>query len=110
MYGPPLGALLMAEHEGKVAGMVGLRPLSDEIAEMKRLFVLLAFQGKQIGRMLVQAFLERAKALRYRKVRLDTVAKLVTANALYRRMGFYAIPPYRFNPFPDAMFWEKTIA
>ena len=31
-------------------------------------------------------------------------------NALYRRMGFYEIPPYRFNPFPDAMFWEKTIA
>nr|WP_219971591.1 GNAT family N-acetyltransferase [Hydrogenophilus thermoluteolus] len=75
----------MAEHEGKVAGMVGLRPLSDEIAEMKRLFVLPAFQGKQM-------------------------AKLVTANALYRRMGFYEIPPYRFNPFPDAMFWEKTIA
>ncbi len=38
-YDPPLGRLLLARVEGAVAGCVALRPIGDDICEMKRLFV-----------------------------------------------------------------------
>src|SRR5262245_17623 len=35
-YAPPRGRLLLAEEGGRLVGCAGLRPLKDEIAEMKR--------------------------------------------------------------------------
>ena len=45
IYGPPRGALLLAKIELYPVGCVGLRDLGDNIAEMKRMYVLPAFQG-----------------------------------------------------------------
>ncbi|MEM8806746.1 MAG: GNAT family N-acetyltransferase [Cyanobacteria bacterium P01_G01_bin.38] len=109
MYGPPRGAMLLAQVDEVWVGCVGLRQLPDGNAEMKRMFVLPNYQGKGIGRALMQAFITTARELDYTAVRLDTVPELDQAIRLYERAGFVQIAPYCYNPAPDAMFFELSL-
>lgn len=109
-YGPPGGAILVAEAEdGALAGMVGMRALTPDICEMKRLFVRPAHRGTGLGKALAEAILEAASAKGYGSMRLDSLESMTEAIALYRRLGFQAIEPYTANPFPNAVYLEKSL-
>ena len=51
-YAAPAGCILLAEAAEGYAGCVALRPLQNNICEMKRLYVLLQHQGQGVGRAL----------------------------------------------------------
>lgn len=94
-YAPPFGEILLAmDASGEAVGCVALRPLSDGICEMKRLYVAPAGRGQGLGRRLVAAILDEARARGYREMRLDTLVTLETAIGLYREVGFVEIEPY----------------
>jgi putative acetyltransferase len=93
-YAPPRGELLLAYVEGEVAGCVALRPLRDDIGEMKRLYVRPQQRGSGIGRKLVEAIIEAARTAKYCELRLDTLATMDRAQRLYRELGFTEIAPY----------------
>ena len=110
MYAPPRGVLLLANVDGAAAGCAGLHELEDGIAEMKRLFVRPSYRDLGIGRALAERIIEEARAIGYRKVRLDTiVGTMDPAIALYRRLGFVPVPPYRPNPVEGALYMELTL-
>lgn len=109
MYGPPRGVLLLAEAGNTFVGCVGLRDLGDGIAEMKRMYLQPAFQGRGIGKGLTVALIEAATCLGYAAIRLDTVTRLERAVTLYRQMGFREIPAYRYNPDPTVLYLEKRL-
>ena len=106
MYGAPQGCFIYATVNGEVAGGVATRKLDTDICEMKRLYVHDQFKGLGIGKQLCEQILEISHSLGYRKMRLDTVDKLTAAISLYKKMGFYEIPAYYFNPDPTARFME----
>jgi putative acetyltransferase len=108
-YAPPAGALLLARVGAQIAGVVALRPLAPGRGEMKRLYVLPDFQGCGIGRALAAAIIEAARTAGYRAMRLDTMARMTAAVALYRALGFVEIAPYIFNPEPDARYLELAL-
>ncbi len=108
-YGPPRGRLFLARADGKLAGGVGLRPLQADISEMKRLYVRPEFQGLGIGRRLAEATIEAAREIGYRRMRLDTIANMNAAQALYRSMGFTEIPPYYDNPLEGVVYFELKL-
>ena len=108
-YAPPDGRLLLAKHGGKLAGCVALRKIDDGVAEMKRLYVRLAFRGMGVGRALTVAALDEARAIGYRAVRLDTLATMREAQALYLSMGFHDIPAYNEHPVEGTRFLEKRL-
>lgn len=108
-YHPPLGAILLAEQDGKPAGCVALRTLEPGLGEMKRLYVRPAFKGLGLGRALAEGILAQAAALGLGKVRLDTVPSMTPAIALYRSLGFREIEAYRPNPVPGALYFEVTL-
>jgi ribosomal protein S18 acetylase RimI-like enzyme len=94
-YAPPRGALLLAHGDGGAPlGCVGLRPLSADCCEMKRLFILPAARGLGLGRALTVAVIDEARRLGYGELRLDTLASMTAAQALYVNLGFEQIAPY----------------
>lgn len=109
MYGPLAGALLLAVDDGDYVGCIGLRDLGEGVGEMKRMFVRPSHQGKGLGRLLLQAFLEKARDCHYERIRLDTIPRLARALQLYKKAGFVQIASYRHNPDPEAIFMELVL-
>ena len=109
-YAPPDGRLLLAEYEGQLAGCVALHRLEPLICEMKRLYVRPQFRGKGLGRSLVDRVIAEARALGYRRMRLDTVEPVMKdAVAMYRRMGFREIAAYCNNPMAGTLYMELNL-
>jgi putative acetyltransferase len=108
-YAPPGGRLLVGSVDGRVVGCVGVRRLDDQTCEMKRLFVNADARGSGLGRVLAEASIAAARGLGYRRMRLDTVPGMETAQALYTRLGFTEIDPYTVNPVPGARFLELQL-
>ena len=48
-YVPPEGCILLAWDELDCVGCAGLRPLSDDVCEMKRLYVKPLYRGTGLG-------------------------------------------------------------
>jgi N-acetylglutamate synthase-like GNAT family acetyltransferase len=99
---------LVAEESGHLAGCAALRNIGEGIAEMKRLYVRPAFQGRGLGRLLTERIIREARALNHQLLRLDTLPIMASALALYRNLGFREIPPYGDNP-PEAICFELPL-
>jgi GNAT superfamily N-acetyltransferase len=110
-YAPPRGRLLIARLGDKAFGCIALRPMpgDDSTCEMKRLFIRRAFRGIGLGRRLVECLLEEARSAGYRTMRLDTLASMTDALALYRRLGFREIPAYYASPLPGTVYLELEL-
>jgi GNAT superfamily N-acetyltransferase len=108
-YVPPQGALVIAYVDGEIAGCVGLRPLGGGIGEMKRLYVREPFRALGLGKRLVQAVIDASRWAGYKELRLDTLASMDSAHALYLRMGFVEIPPYASDYPPGTRFFTLRV-
>lgn len=108
-YGAPSGALLLAREEEQTLGCVGLRALEPGVCEMKRLYLRPQARGKGLGIALCRAVIERARALGYNQMKLDTVSKLKKAIELYRSLGFVESTAYCHNPQPDVQYFELQL-
>ena len=86
-----------------------MKPSDEEHAELKRLYVRPEFRGHNLGEQLVRRIMADAAEAGYHWLRLDTLPGLKTALALYRRMGFYEIPPYYDCLVPKTIFLEIAL-
>jgi GNAT superfamily N-acetyltransferase len=111
-YGPPSGKAFLARRDGTVVGCGAYRRRSDEYCEMKRLFVPDRFRGSGIGRRLSGTLIAAAKEDGFRLMRLDTVAQMSEAIALYEAIGFKRCAPYNEYPerlMPHMVFMELSL-
>src|SRR5205823_6884947 len=100
---------LLALYEGELAGCVALHKLETGICEMKRLYLRPKFRGKGLGRVLAETIINEARRIGYKRMRLDTVEPVMKdAVAMYRRLGFKEIAPYRPNPMPGSYTWSSS--
>ena len=53
-YAAPEGCILLAWDDLDCVGCAGLRPLSDDVCEMKRLYVKPLYRGTGLGRLLAE--------------------------------------------------------
>jgi ribosomal protein S18 acetylase RimI-like enzyme len=109
-YAPPNGRLLLARVDEQIAGCIALRPIAEGVSEMKRLYVRPAFRSLGLGKQLADRLIDDARAIGYKKMRLDTLpGKMDRAIAMYRSLGFIEIPRYYDNPYDAALFMELTL-
>jgi GNAT superfamily N-acetyltransferase len=74
---------------------------------MKRLYLRKPFRGKGLGRALAGRIIAEARQIGYQRMRLDTVEPVMKdAVAMYRKLGFKEIAPYRANPITGAIYME----
>ncbi len=96
--------------DDEVIGCGALKRLAPEAAEVKRMWVDLAYRGKGYGSAIL-AELERAALEEGIQVlRLETGILQPEAIGLYERHGFRRIPP--FGDYPDdplCLFFEKWL-
>jgi GNAT superfamily N-acetyltransferase len=109
-YAPPRGALLLArDATGAALGCVGLRPLGEDVCEMKRLYLLPAARGTGLGPALAGAVITEARRLGYRELRLDTLPSMTRAIAMYSEMGFARIAAYYAPTPPGTVFLAQKL-
>ena len=108
-YAAPAGGILLAEAAEDYAGCVALRPLQNNICEMKRLYVLLQHQGQGVGRALANSVIGEARRIGYERMRLDTIESMQAARGLYISLGFKTIDAYCHNPLENPSFMELVL-
>ena len=101
--------LIVAEHEGRVAGTVTFYPPGsrdgrsawpEEWAGIRLVAVRPDSRGMGVGRALTEECISRARAIGAPTIGLHTNSIMAVAMALYKRMGFVRIPEHDFRPSP----------
>ncbi len=102
-YATPAGGIWLADNHGTKLGVVALRPLAEPAAcEMKRLWVVPEGRGRGLGKALLQACIDGARARRRKLLYLETLsARMPEAERLYRRAGFVETEPYADDRRPE---------
>lgn len=108
-YAPPTGELFLARVGDVAAGCVALRALDPATRELKRLYVRPAIRGMGLARRLVEAAVSSARKQGCAELRLDTLASMAQAQALYRSFGFVEIPPYGTDHVQDTRFYGLSL-
>jgi GNAT superfamily N-acetyltransferase len=105
------GHIFMAEAEdGEIVGCVGLLAMADGGYEVAKMTVSEAARGTGLGRLLMQACIDKAQVLGAPRLYLETNSSLGPALGLYRAMGFVDLPP-RPTPYARADVWmERAVS
>lgn len=86
-----------------------MKPVTDKVAELKRMYVGTNFRGQKIGWHLGKALLDEARAIGYKKIVLDSHISMTRAHAIYEELGFKRVsapPDFPKEIIPVAVFME----
>jgi putative acetyltransferase len=106
-YREPSGIFLVLTDSARVVGTGAIRRLDAETCELKRMWFLPEYRGKGYGTKITERLFDFARNAGYKRVKLDTVPALESANKMYRRLGFQPIE--RYNDGPGTIFMEKKL-
>jgi GNAT superfamily N-acetyltransferase len=105
---PPQGAFVVIYEDGAPVAGGGLKRLSADAVEIKRMYVLPEARSRGHARRLLAALEDAARDLGYAVARLDTGPQQPHAKALYESAGYRSIPGYNGNEV--ASYWgEKAL-
>lgn len=97
-------ALFLAKLGGHPVAACGVKPLKDDICELKRLYCRPKGRGHNFGTLLTVESLKAAKTLGYKQMYLDTDPGLTHANKIYETLGFKDIDRYYDNPMSSSRY------
>ena len=93
------GRIFIAEHsDGTAVGCVALLPMPDGGYELLKMAVAEAARGAGLGRRLIEACVEAARAAGGWRLYLETSSRLGPALQLYRSVGFGELDPADIPP------------
>ena len=90
----PRGRVIVARAGGAILGVGTMKPVSDDIAEIKRVYVRPNARGQGIARAMMARLLDDARTERFAMVRLETMDFMRQAIALYRSIGAAETAPF----------------
>lgn len=111
-YALPHGELFLSrDAQGAPLGCVAVKPLpeTEGACELKRLFVQPSARGLGLGRKLLAAAIDWARAAGYKTMYLDSLPTLKSALAVYEDAGFSQVEKYWESPVPGVLYFAKTL-
>lgn len=103
-------AFVIAREAGAAVGCAALRPISGEIAEVKRMYVRPEMRRKGVARQLMSALEQIARDGGFREVWLETGLPQVAAIELYEQLGYTTISPYgEYKDEADSVCYAKQL-
>jgi ribosomal protein S18 acetylase RimI-like enzyme len=108
-YARPRGRLMLAWANDRPAGCVALRPISDSVCEMKRLYVRPAFRRQGAGKQLAECVIAEARQIGFSSMCLDTLPEMTAATRLYESLGFVRRDSYYNTPLQETIFMELEL-
>jgi GNAT superfamily N-acetyltransferase len=102
------GEFLVGVLDGRVVAMGALRRISSGEAEVKRMRVEPALQGRGHGQAILDALHHRAAELGYSRLYLDTTVHQRVARSLYEGNGYHESRRGKIGPF-DCVFYERNL-
>lgn len=103
-YAPPRGGMFLALCDGRPVATAAWTQHTPALVEMKRVYVRPEHRRKGIARALSQHVIEIARARGFAQVAISTWANATDAIALYRKLGFTEIPPFKTSTVPDLVY------
>jgi putative acetyltransferase len=89
------GIFLAMSDDDRIIGTGAVLKLTDEICELKRVWLLHEYHGRGLGYRIMQELLAFAREKGYARMRLETDQVYQDrAFNFYKRLGFYEIPRY----------------
>ncbi len=83
------GALLVGYEDSRPVACIAIKRIDDEVCEAKRLFIKPECRGNGYARIMLNAMLDRAGKLGFKKVTFTTKPSVMQIGyRLYKRMGF----------------------
>jgi putative acetyltransferase len=73
---------------GNLLGTIGLYPLDAETVELRKMYFAAKLRGRGVGKLMLERMIEKARALGYKRIFLETASILKEAVALYEKYGF----------------------
>ena len=107
-FTPPRGSFFIVRLRGAAVGCGGLKALGNDRAYLKRMWIAKSCRGLGLGKRLLDALEEKARALGYRTVCLETNSVLEEAQKLYRKSGYLEVEPFNDEPYAHRWF-EKAL-
>jgi ribosomal protein S18 acetylase RimI-like enzyme len=96
------GKVLFVMEAGIAVGCCALLAMADGGFELAKMAVADSHKGRGLGRELMAAAIDRARAARAPRVYLETNSSLAPALALYRSFGFQDVEPAEPSPYARA--------
>ena len=106
----PRGAFVIGCVGGTPVACGAIRPLEEDVAELKRVFVKVDFRRRGYSKAVVNELEGQARARGYRLLRLETGVRQPEAISLYESLGYHPIPNYgEYRDSRLSVCFEKTL-
>jgi putative acetyltransferase len=104
-------AFLVGSLAGRPVACGAYRPMSPDVAEIKRMYVEPDYRGQGLGLLILQELEMRARRDGYSRARLETGTLQPEAIRLYERAGYHRIDNYGiYVGNPRSVCFEKALA
>ncbi len=107
LFRPPGGAFLVAYLHGSPVGCGALKTDGAGVGEIKRMWVAGSARGHGLGRRILSALEDEARARGVRELRLETNGTLVEARGLYESAGYAVIDRFGDDPYAEHWFGKQ---
>jgi len=87
------GLFEIIDEDGEIVGSYGVYPVSPDVCELRKMYLLPGFQGRGLGKLMMERAISKSKELGYATMLLETNKKLEKAVRLYEKYGFVEYTP-----------------
>ncbi len=102
-------AFYIAKDKKQIIGTIALKKVDEDWVKLKRMYTRKEYQGKGIGKKLLEKVLKIAKNKNYKKIILTTYPEMKDAVEFYKKQGFNIVkkPSDKFFTHPSLREYNK---